>query len=93
MSDLREKVLALAKPYATRAYGAATTDSDYDHLALAVAALVAEECAQECDEAALRFDGLEDSASTRYFADSMRGARNASETLAAAIRRLAERLE
>jgi len=82
MSDLREKVLSMVLPYAN-------TFADRERLALAVAALVAEECARECDEAALRFDGLEDGASTRYFADSMRGARNASETLAAAIRRLA----
>ena len=49
-----------------------------------------ERAAEVCDDRAIVYDGLEDAASTRYFADKMRGAREGSEQCAAAIRALLE---
>ena len=49
-----------------------------------------ERAAEVCDDRAIVYDGLEDAASTRYFADKMRGAREGSEQCAAAIRALVE---
>ena len=49
-----------------------------------------ERAAEACDDRAIVYDGLEDAASTRYFADKMRGAREGSEQCAAAIRALVE---
>ena len=49
-----------------------------------------ERAARVCDDRAIVYDGLEDAASTRYFADKMRGAREGSEQCAAAIRALVE---
>lgn len=51
MPDLREKVLAMSRPYGLRAYGAITGDLDYDKLALAVAALVLTDYAERMERA------------------------------------------
>jgi len=85
--DLRERVLALAANGATLEVLPVR-----ERLALAVAALVAEDCARACDDRAIVYDGLEAGASTRYFADKMRGAQEGCETSAAAIRDRAKTL-
>lgn len=45
-----------------------------------------ERAAQACDERTIVYEELEDGASTRYFADKMRGAREGAEACAAAVR-------
>jgi len=80
--NLREKVLAQAEDHT----GDGGEYLSRHELALAVAALVAEDCARVCDDRAIVYDGLETGASTRYFADKMRGAQEGCETSAAAIR-------
>ena len=91
-ASLRERLRALVKPYEVRSYGAITGQSDYAKVAIAAARLTLEDAAGVCDDKAIVYDGLEDSASTRYFADKMRGSRDASGQCAAAIRARASEL-
>lgn len=90
--NLREKVLALVRSYPYNGAHALTVGQRERDIALAVAALVAEDCARACDDRAIVYDGLEAGASTRYFADKMRGAQEGCETSAAAIRDRAKTL-
>ena len=54
----------------------------------AAALAMRERCAEVCEERGIIYDGLESDASTRYFADKMRGARTAAGECAAAIREI-----
>jgi len=47
-----------------------------------------EDAARACEERSVVYDGVESTASTRYFADKMRGAREGAESCAAAVRAL-----
>jgi len=88
---LRERLLALAvDANATDATGEYLTR---ERLAIAAARLALEDAAKVCDDRAIVCDGLESDASTRYFADTMRGAKKEADTCAAAIRSRAREID
>ena len=99
MTTLREKIDALAAPctchddYKRRGReDPSCRHHDEQDAALAAARLALEYAAGVCDDKSLLYDGMEDSASTRYFADKMRGSRDAADQCAAAIRDRAKTL-
>lgn len=92
MTTLREKVEALANNWPIKSVAFRALDERDTALALAAACLALEYAAGVCDDKSLLYDGMEDSATTRYFADKMRGSRDAADQCAAAIRDRAKTL-
>lgn len=87
--SLRERVIAMAQARSSDPCQYAREGT----LALAVAAMVAEECARECEDLSIVYDGQESEAASRSFADICRGARKGADRCAAAIRQRAEGLK